>query len=58
MSEKYDGWIVKNKWGSLLKWTFADTRRETIAKTNRGMGWDYFKRIGCKIVKVRLVEVE
>ena len=58
MSKKYDGWVLKNKWGSLLFWTFGNTRRETIAKANQGMGWPYFEKLGCRLVKVKFMEVE
>lgn len=53
--KKYDGWVIKNKWGSLLFWTFAPTRKELIAKCKL---WKTWKKLDCKLVKVKLVEIE
>ena len=53
--EKYDGWIVKNKWGSLLFWTFATTRREVKQKIAH-VGWRNQKDF--RIIKVKFVEVK
>lgn len=51
---KYDGWILKNKWGSLLLWTAGSTRREVTMKLRRRENW---KKEGHKIVKIKLIEV-
>lgn len=50
---KHDGWVIKNKWGSLLYWTFCERRYKVAAKVN----WRV-KSQGHKIVKVKLVEVD
>lgn len=50
---KYDGWVIKNKWGSLLHWTFCETRKQV----NEKLGWRV-KSQGHKIVKVKIVEVK
>lgn len=55
MAKKYDGWVFKNKWGSLLMWTFGKTRKECRRKVNYWREWEVS---GHKPVKVRLVEVE
>jgi len=51
-------WIVKNEWGSLLRWTFASTRRGVINTINEHdpQRWGEFKKHGCKIVKIRITE--
>lgn len=59
MSKKYDGFAIKNKWGTILLWTAAYLKRDVIKKL--GGLKDYqerWKKHGHKIVKVRLVEVE
>jgi len=53
---KYDGWAVKNKWGSLLPHFFNEKRSEVIEQLGVGV-WKEWKKIGHKIVKVRLVEM-
>jgi len=53
MTEKYDGWVIKNKWGSLLSWTFAETREAVKIKVS----WRIESQ-GHKLVKVKLVEVK
>jgi len=49
----FDGWVIKNKWGSLLSWTFCETKKEVNIKMN----WRV-KSQGLKIVKVKLLEVD
>ena len=55
MAKKYDGWVVKNKWGSLLFWTFKETQKETQDGVS---DWEQWKKLGFKLVKVKFVEVE
>ena len=55
MAKKYDGWIVKNKWGSLLMWTIGGTRSEVKYNINH-CDWKLQKAF--KIIKVKLMEVE
>lgn len=59
--EKYDGWVLKNKGGSLLMSTFARTRKEIIENyegTFRVGNWGARRDSGdLKIVRVKLVEV-
>ena len=50
---KYDGWVIKNKWGSLLFWTLCETKEAV----KRKVSWRIASQ-GHKIVKVKLVEVE
>lgn len=57
MEEKYDGWIVKERWGSLLLSTIAYTEGQVIANIGYGK-WEEWRRQGCKIVKVKLIEVK
>ena len=55
---KYDGWLLKNKWGSLLFWTFCLTRREVIDKKIGVDRWEKaWKHQGHKIIKVKFMEV-
>ena len=54
---EYDGWTVKNKWGSLLPHFFNYRRRDVIKELGVDI-WKAWKRIGHKIVKVKLVEVK
>ena len=57
--KKYDGWILKSKGGSLLMWTFETTRREVITKKIGIDRWEKaWKHQGCKLVKVKLMEVK
>lgn len=54
----YDGWVVKNKWGSLLFWTFMSTRKEVITRKIGIDRWEKaWKPRGHKIVKIKFVEV-
>jgi len=53
--DKYDGWVFKNKWGSLLMWTFGSTKRECRKKVS---DWKQWERVGHKPVKVKLMEVK
>jgi len=52
---KFNGWIIKNKWGSFVPSTLSETRSAAIKKVN----WKTWKRIGHKVVRVtvRLKEV-
>ena len=52
---KYDGWIFKNKWGSLIIWTLRCTRKETRQAVS---DWKAWERLGHKTIKVKLVEVK
>ena len=58
--KKYDGWVLKNKEGSLLMQTFARTRKEVIENyegTFRVGNWKACRNSGdLKIVKVKLEE--
>ncbi len=53
---KYDGWVVKNKWGSLLPHFFELTRKEVVERLGATV-WKEWQKIGHKIVKVRLEEI-
>lgn len=55
--KKYDGWTLKNRYGSLLFHYLKYTRKGVIREigVDRWLGW---KEQGDKIVKVRLVEVK
>ena len=52
---KYDGWIFKNKWGSLLMWTISQTK---YGVKRNAPNWREWLKQGHKIVKVKLMEVE
>jgi len=54
---RYDGFTVKNQWGSLLLRFARDTKKEVIKEVgmDRWKGW---KQDGASIVKIKLVEVE
>ena len=54
---KYDGWTVKNKWGSLLPHFFNKKRSEVIEQLGVRV-WKEWEKIGHKIVKVELIEVK
>ena len=51
---KYDGWIVKNKWGSLLRWTMGYTIKDVKRKVPTLKEW---LKQGHKLVKFKIVEV-
>lgn len=53
--KKYDGWLFKNKWGSLLSWTFAETKKEIKIKVYNWRAWE---KEGHKIIKIKFVEVK
>ena len=55
--KKYDGWTVKNKWGSFLFYFFEITRKGVIGKIGIER-WEAWEKEGHKIVKVKLVEVK
>ena len=57
MSKKYDGWIVRNKWGSFLLWTMGYLKRDVIKIVGKEE-WRSWNKEGHQIVKVKLVEVE
>lgn len=56
---KYDGWAMKNRYGSILQWTFRELKREVILLIG-GLEIYHEEWIGesHKIVKVKLVEVD
>jgi len=56
MSEKYDGWIIKDKYGDLWYGTFCATEREAKAHLKDCRQWQ--KRYNFKAIQVKLVEVE
>jgi len=53
--KKYDGWIIKNKWGSLLMWTMALTKYGVKRKVPN---WKEWIKEGHKLVKIKLVEIK
>lgn len=56
---KFDGWILKNPHGSLLIWSAAWRRKGVASRINElGGDWEDSKKQGCKIVKVKLIEVK
>ena len=65
MSEKYDGWCLKNcetRKPYLLEYFFASLRKDVVDRIDKRVGEGYKlwrKRVGgnYKIVKVKLVEV-
>lgn len=57
--EKYDGWTLKTKRGVLLTYYLERTRKEVIQKKIGIDRWEKaWKHQGCKIVKVKLIEVK
>jgi len=62
MSEKHDGWTVKNMaFGFLISGYFYPTKKEVIDDIEKTTGWSWpeKRRHGTfKIIKVKLVEVE
>ncbi len=56
MSEKYDGWILKNKRGTFCTYFFESRKRDVIQKIG-DRRWEAWESQGCKIVKVKLIEV-
>jgi len=57
VSKEYDGWTVKHFRGYLMPWWFNATKSRVI----KGIGkkvWEQWKKMGTKIVKVKLVEVK
>ena len=61
MSEKYDGWAMRNeRLGYLDKYTFRRTRTQCINDFISGTRWSWrlFKARGWECIKVRVVPVE
>ena len=58
--KKFDGWMLKNRRGSLLMWSISWLRKDVIEKINKfdDNRWKDLRKDGCKIVKVRMVEVK
>ena len=54
---KYDGWMLKNERGALLVAYFGYTRRHIILEQIGAKRWEAWKHQGCKIVKIKFVEV-
>ena len=57
MSKSFNGWAIKNKWGSILLWTVGETKKEVIGKTG-GLP-SYQKRWrdkGHKAIKIKVIE--
>ena len=54
--QKFNCWIVKNKWGSFLVWTIAIYKRDVIDIIGKEK-WPEWKKQGHKIVKIKFVEV-
>ena len=57
MSEKYDGWVVREKHGAWWFGTFCKTKGEVRAHL-RDIGKSTEKKYGLKIVAVKFVEVK
>lgn len=57
MSEKYDGWVIREKDGAWWFGTYCKTKEETKAHL-RDIGKLSEKDYGLKIVKVKLIEIE
>ena len=61
MGKKYDGWAIRNREGSLILWSFQETKEEMIRKFESRYDdhWETLKeKYGFRIVKAKLVEVE
>lgn len=54
--DKYDGWIVKNKWGSFLEWTVSSHKKGVIKIIGKET-WVAWRKFGHNIVKIKFVEV-
>lgn len=54
---EHNGWVMKNKWGSLLIWTAGYLKRDVIEKIGKEQ-YREWKRLGHKIVKAKLTEVK
>ena len=52
---EYEGWALKNKYGTILLWTVGRRRKDVLNKFNRNL--KELKKIGYKIVKVRIIEI-
>ena len=52
---KYDGWAFRNKENFFIIWTLRRTQREARETVSNWRDW---QRLGFKLVKVKLVEVE
>ena len=55
--KNYDGWIIRNKWGSFLLWTFCYLKRDVIEKLGQEK-YRQWKKEGHRLIKVKLVEVK
>ena len=55
--KKYDGWAVRNKWGTILIRTAAFLKRDVIGKLGGKESYERWKMEGHKIVKIKLMEV-
>ena len=53
---KYDGWVLKDKYGDLWCGTFCATEREAKAHLRDSKQWQGRYRL--KVIQVKLVEVE
>ena len=57
----YDGWLVKNRQGKLIHWTFGETKSDVIRSLENRYD-DHWKTLeekyGFRIVKVKLMEVK
>lgn len=64
MAKKYDGWTVKYSWGGICEESFHPKRTGVVswwdkhALSPSTMWKNQSRRLGHKIVKVKLVEVD
>jgi len=54
--KKHNGWVLKNRWGSLLIWSAGYRKIDVLDKVGRNL--KALKNEGCEIVKVRLTEIK
>jgi len=53
--QKHNGWVLKNRYGSLLIWSASERRKGVLEKADESL--KELKSEGCEVVKVRLTEV-
>ena len=54
--QKFNAWIVKNKWGSFLIWTVDWRKKDVIEKIGKEK-WPEWRKQGHRLVKIKFLEV-
>ena len=55
--QNHNAWVLKTRYGSFLLWTIGYTKKDVLNKLYEHSNWKVLKKDGCKIVKVKFIEI-